>query len=140
MRGAVDMMTGGSYFLSIRKVDCISSVSVATKHSICNADQALELRIAPMRLNLAKLFPILAFFSFNMMMRTISSFRVGRLSSSPKIMSESLTMSTKTTTSTPVTAKLIRSLSLSDPDGKKRVIGEVMGNGKSVVIFLRHLA
>ena len=38
-----------------------------------------------------------------------------------------------------VTASLLRNLELTDYTGKKKTIGSVVGNNKSVVVFLRHL-
>jgi len=38
-----------------------------------------------------------------------------------------------------VTADTLRSMDLADSTGARRVSGEILGDGKSVVIFLRHL-
>jgi len=38
-----------------------------------------------------------------------------------------------------VNVNLMKSLELTDANGVKKKLGDVMGNGKSVVVFLRHL-
>ena len=38
-----------------------------------------------------------------------------------------------------VNVNLMKSLELTDANGIKKKLGDVMGNGKSVVVFLRHL-
>jgi hypothetical protein len=38
-----------------------------------------------------------------------------------------------------VNVALLKSLELSDANGQRKKLGDVMGTGKSVVVFLRHL-
>jgi hypothetical protein len=38
-----------------------------------------------------------------------------------------------------ISATLLKSLQLTNADGKKAKVGDLTGNGKSVVVFLRHL-